>query len=135
MTCQREGCDQPVQSYKGIGKVPKYCSKKCCTVANYPSREVRRARTIKMKYGVSVEQYDQMLAAQNGACAICGGSGPDVSRFGVLVIDHDHETGEIRGLLCSNCNSAIGLLGDNLETVQKAAAYLSRHVALQEGVK
>lgn len=135
MTCRREGCDQPVQPYKGIGKKPKYCSPKCCTVANYPSRETRRARTIKMKYGVSVERYDQMLAAQGGACAICGGSGPDVSRFGVLVIDHDHETGEIRGLLCSKCNSAIGLLGDDLETVQSAARYLTARIRLQEGVK
>ena len=135
MTCQREGCDQPEQPYKGIGNVPKYCSKKCCVVANYPSKEVRRQRTLKTKYGISVEQYDQMLADQDGACAICGGSGPGASRFGVLVVDHDHETGDVRGLLCSNCNSAIGLMGDSLETVKKAADYLSRRVALQEGVK
>lgn len=130
-TCQRDGCASPAQKYKGIGNVPKYCSKVCCGIANRPDREARRAQNLKAKYGLTVQEYDQMLAAQDGACAICGASGSGVSRFGVLVVDHDHETGEVRGLLCSTCNSAIGLLGDDPETVQKAAGYLSRHTALK----
>lgn len=65
-----------------------------------------------------------MLAAQGGVCAICGetnASGRDLS------VDHDHETGEIRQLLCSNCNTGIGLLKDNPELLIKASAYLMKH--------
>lgn len=129
--CKRDGCDSPVQEYKGVGKVPKYCSKACCGIANRPNREARRAQNLKAKYGLTVQEYDQMLAAQGGACAICGASGSGVSRFGVLVVDHDHETGEVRGLLCSTCNSAIGLFGDSREIILKAASYLAAQDALK----
>jgi hypothetical protein len=59
-----------------------------------------------------------MVVAQDGRCAICG------SALEQLHVDHDHETGEIRGLLCSNCNVAISQLGDDVETMESAIAYL-----------
>src|SRR5688572_9957760 len=68
-----------------------------------------RKSYLKRKYGITVEQYDELLAAQGGVCAICT-SPPrdDIS----LHVDHDHETGERRGLLCFRCNNALGDFGD-----------------------
>lgn len=56
---------------------------------------------------------------QNGGCAICG-------RVTKLVVDHDHETNRVRGLLCSTCNTGLGKLGDNVENLRKAIVYLER---------
>lgn len=76
------------------------------------------------KYGISAAEFDQMLEEQGGVCAICAGprSGPG-NRFHV---DHCHDSNKVRGLLCGNCNTAIGLLGDDPERAEKAAAYLRR---------
>lgn len=76
------------------------------------------------KYGISAAEYDAMLAAQGGLCACCGVS---ENRNGKrLFVDHSHLTGEIRGLLCHACNAGVGLLGDNIEGVKRALAYLER---------
>jgi hypothetical protein len=73
-------------------------------------------------YGITVEDYDQMLESQGGGCYICG-VGPS-SR--ALDIDHDHRTGKVRGLLCSNHNRALGLLGDDPDLLLAAHTYLVR---------
>jgi Recombination endonuclease VII len=65
----------------------------------------------------------RLRAEQQQLCAICK---KHESETGTLCLDHCHDTGEIRGLLCRKCNAGIGLLGDNLETVRAATAYLSR---------
>lgn len=82
------------------------------------------------RYGVDSFMYEQMLAEQGGACAICkttdagihNGSGK-VKAFDV---DHDHKTGVVRGLLCNRCNRGIGMLGDDTRTLLNAHAYLSK---------
>jgi hypothetical protein len=71
-------------------------------------------------YGISVQDYDEMLESQGGGCYICG-IGP-VGR--ALDIDHDHRTGKVRGLLCSNHNRALGLLGDDPDLLLAAHTYL-----------
>ncbi len=71
-------------------------------------------------YGITVEEYDDMLESQGGGCYICG-IGP-VGR--ALDIDHDHRTGKVRGLLCSNHNRALGLLGDDPDLLLAAHTYL-----------
>ena len=90
-------------------------------------------RIIDGRGGVSVavtnEDYDDLLKAQSGKCAICRRA-PDVSKK--LSIDHCHLTGTIRGLLCSRCNTAIGLVEDNIKTLESAAAYLTRHAKYQD---
>lgn len=73
--------------------------------------------------GLTVEQYAEMLAAQGGRCAICGKT-PEAQGYR-LAIDHDHETGENRGLLCWACNSGLGKLGDNVEGLEAALRYLA----------
>ena len=74
-------------------------------------------------YGLTEKQYEDMFIKQKGVCAICGMS---PKKNGWLAVDHCHDTGYFRGLLCRRCNSAIGLLDDNCEKVQSAANYLRR---------
>ena len=75
------------------------------------------------RYGIDLEEFDRMLAEQGGVCAICGGGlRHGRNRFD---IDHDHVTGKVRGLLCSDCNRGIGFLRDNPDILKRAAEYLS----------
>lgn len=78
-------------------------------------------------YGITLEQYEQMLAEQSGRCAICGNFPPPSKRSNRLSVDHDHNTGEIRGLLCHRCNIAISGFEHQPELVFSAYAYLNRH--------
>ena len=77
------------------------------------------------KYGLTPDQYDDRLKSQNGCCAICKSNSPKTSRIKHFCVDHCHKTGKIRGLLCSKCNRAIGLLEDSVEFLQTAIGYLS----------
>jgi hypothetical protein len=86
--------------------------------------EVDRRSYLKRKFGITPEQYDEMLAAQGGVCALCGRQPrDDIS----LHVDHDHRTGAIRKLLCFRCNNALGDLGDDPELLRAAAEYLDAH--------
>jgi len=74
-------------------------------------------------YSISVEEYNNLLTKQNGVCAVCGQK--DLSSRNVhLSVDHDHNTHKIRGLLCNNCNRAIGLLKDDIKILESAIEYL-----------
>lgn len=79
--------------------------------------------------GLTACAHTRMRIKQQDLCAICGSAEqtrPLVDGTRRLCIDHDHITGRVRGLLCSGCNRAIGLLGDNVQMVDRAAAYLRR---------
>lgn len=86
----------------------------------------RRRQHLVTTYGITPEQYDELLAAQGGMCmcAICDATPEQNGK--ALAVDHCHETGQVRGLLCSPHNQAIGIFGDNLAGVQRAADYLAR---------
>lgn len=73
------------------------------------------------QYGLTPEDFDRLLAEQNGKCAICG---EGCSTGQNLSVDHCHTAGHVRGLLCRNCNRGLGLFGDDPERLAKAAAYL-----------
>jgi hypothetical protein len=81
-------------------------------------------RILKKTYGISVEDYNELLELQYGCCAICGRPQSEFKR--ILSVDHDHKTGKIRGLLCFSCNQALGLLHDNIQTLKKAIEYLEK---------
>lgn len=77
------------------------------------------------RYGITPEEYDKLYVAQDGKCAICEATrGSDTAEY--LCVDHCHETGAIRGLLCNSCNRGIGNLKDSVQLVTKALAYLTR---------
>ena len=82
-----------------------------------------RDMELKKMYGMTSEDYNKMVSQQNGLCAIC--SKPEMSlRYKRLSVDHCHKTGEVRGLLCTNCNKALGSFGDSISILKKAIAYL-----------
>lgn len=88
-------------------------------------RAAERARRLRSRYGLTPEDYRRMGARQRWRCAIC--ERPPYPAGTRLVVDHDHRTGEVRALLCSPCNSALGLMGDRAERLESAAAYLRKH--------
>ena len=83
-----------------------------------------RRSNLRQKYGISLEDYDAMLAAQGGRCAVCGTTDSGDRRFSTFSVDHDHVTGTVRGLLCSGCNRALGHVGDSPDRLMALAAYL-----------
>ena len=84
-------------------------------------RSYNRERRLKLEFGLSWDDYDLLLICQDGRCAICGGK---PRKYG-LAVDHDHKTGEIRGLLCSRCNHRmLGAANDDPARLRKAADYL-----------
>ena len=78
-------------------------------------------------YGMTRADYDRMLAAQDGRCACCGSMASGRKRWGRLTIDHDHETGAVRALLCAPCNAIAGQAGDNPARLRAVARYLEEH--------
>lgn len=75
---------------------------------------------LKKRFGITWEEYEKMFEEQEGVCALCKGSEKDR----MLSVDHCHVTGRVRGLLCGNCNRALGLLKDNKEVLIKAVEYV-----------
>lgn len=92
----------------------------------YPERaKARDLRTDLMRnYGISVDQYEKMRSDQNGCCACCGKHETEFQRR--LNVDHDHNTGAIRALLCNECNPGIGYFQDSFERLEMAIRYLKK---------
>jgi hypothetical protein len=78
------------------------------------------------RHGLTIDDYDRILAYQNGRCAICLCSTPG-GRWNVFYVDHDHSNGKVRGLLCSICNTMIGQAKDSTTRLRSAVRYLERH--------
>jgi hypothetical protein len=109
------------------------------TYMNRAQKVYRAVRTeafkgyeLKKRFGMSNADYDAMMEAQDGKCAICGGEesleirGKTIT----LAVDHCHAKGHIRALLCSNCNRGLGLFGDDPALLRAAASYLERHAEM-----
>jgi hypothetical protein len=97
-------------------------------------REWRRAedprsvkdRFLRWRFGIGLDEYEGILAGQGGGCAICG-NGNMQTRRKFLDVDHDHETGKVRGILCSPCNTALGLLREDPTRIARLAEYVRLH--------
>lgn len=88
-----------------------------------------------IRYRITKDEYETLLKSQNGVCAIC--KQPETARYKkgdivkstkMLSVDHDHKINNTRGLLCNNCNRAIGLLKDDPQILMSAAAYLLKRI-------
>lgn len=85
-----------------------------------------RIKNRRKKYRITDADFDRMAREQDYLCAIC--KAPPVNhRFKTLCVDHDHATGKVRGLLCHNCNAAIGMLKDSVTIIRSAANYMEFH--------
>lgn len=101
-------------------KGPAYVSKFVCKVCLKKEQRQQQAK----RRGITEVTYTTMLSKQNNKCAICG----DVESSGRrLAIDHDHETGKVRALLCSKCNRGLGFFRDSAYLLKKASEYLNEH--------
>lgn len=87
--------------------------------------DYEKNRRLQSCYGIDLETYSDLFAAQGGECAICGIHADLFER--ALAVDHNHETGKVRGLLCHNCNLALGSFKDDVARLQKAVQYLVRN--------
>ncbi len=81
------------------------------------------------KYNMTVNEYNSLKQKQHGMCAICGSSSSKKNFYHRLHVDHDHKTGKIRGLLCGNCNTALGKFQDNSKLLTKAIEYIREYIS------
>ena len=89
--------------------------------------EVTRARNLKKRFSMSIDEYNIIFLSQKGKCAICekAETTQDVNQnVKWLSVDHNHSNGNIRGLLCNACNTGIGKLGDSIKVLKSAVKYL-----------
>jgi hypothetical protein len=123
------------KSCKNCGKVYKpnspcnlYCSEEC-------SKKGKASAYLKRSYNISLRDYEKMLKEQKSLCAICKTEGWTMAEHHnlKLVVDHCHTTGIVRGLLCHNCNRALGLLQDSQENLENAIDYLKGATTIPEG--
>lgn len=121
MNCSVENCNKPAR-WNG----------RCGPHANKEWRKNNPTRVKELEFedkcrakGISTQDWINLFVWQGGVCAICKQEEPS-SRF-VLAIDHSHETGKVRALLCSRCNPALGYFLEDKERLKSAIQYLERH--------
>jgi len=124
----------------GVGSICKTCVNKRCNAWNDRHRDKINARSrelykndngtkskncqLKHMYGITLDQYNQMLADQQDKCAICFRKRSKSRR---LAVDHCHKTGKVRGLLCTRCNLAFGYVNENLDTILGMVDYARKY--------
>ncbi len=106
----------------------KHRDKRKAQIAEWQKKNPLANRNWKLRrqYGITHDDYESMFAKQNGKCSICGGD-PDF--HGRLVIDHNHITNEVRGLLCNRCNRVLGMTNENPKVLQSMVDYLCQYSA------
>lgn len=145
-TCKKCGQTKPLDDFHRESKAHdgrtfycKECNKKKARdwYANNVDHAKERMRThnrtragefrdynLRRKYGITAAEYDALLEEQGGVCAICGGT-ERIEDGRAMAVDHCHRTNKVRGILCSHCNRAIGMLGDDPEVIARAVTYLN----------
>lgn len=115
-------------SKDGHNSYCKVCSYEKCKEWRLDNPDHDRKRSLKQRYGLTIEEWQVLVSKQKNLCAIC--LEPNTQRNNKteevrsLHVDHNHDTGEIRGLLCHGCNAALGLVKDNVNTLVRMIDYL-----------
>lgn len=123
LNCGEEFSELNIKIRAGKGK---FCCNECYQEYRKKNKkdvkELNRLYQKKTKYGISPEDYYSMFEKQNNRCAICGEEFSDSNK---AFVDHCHKTNKVRGLLCTRCNTLLGMAKDNIETLQNAIKYLN----------
>lgn len=113
------------------GKEYRARNKERLRIKRHEYLERRRANYLRHKlevrYGLTKEQHEKLVVVSNGQCQICKGRELKQNTIGVynnLSVDHDHQTGKVRGLLCNRCNTALGFFADDVNLLEAAVSYL-----------
>jgi hypothetical protein len=134
--CNKCGKDKSIHDFCIDKTRPSGHSKPCKSCHTEDGRKYKKDNPLKVKqyfrnnhlaktYGVSTDWYKLKIESQNNLCAICKRS---ESAYGNLCVDHDHNTGKVRDLLCNRCNSAIGFLDEDILRFEAAIEYLKKHL-------
>jgi DNA-directed RNA polymerase subunit RPC12/RpoP len=126
--CKKELDDS--EFYKGYYKCKKCHAKhmKSWQKRNPEKKSIIERRSRLKKYNITIDEYNNLLKKQNYSCAICGRKTSGRKDNDNFAIDHDHNTQKVRGLLCMQCNTAIGKLKENIEYFNKAILYLQKDI-------
>lgn len=119
--CKECGID-----YTPIAPSHLYCSEDCSDTGH-------QRNWLRKNYNMTLDEYQEIFKKQRGLCAICGSEGFAIARNQrqMIVIDHCHASGAVRGLLCHNCNRALGLFKDSVENLKNAIQYLEGATTIQ----
>lgn len=88
-------------------------------------KNCQKFSTLNYKYGLILNDWNELFEKQQGCCAICGTHQSELERK--LFVDHDHTTGKLRGLLCSKCNTALGYLQENINIINSLLGYVQKY--------
>lgn len=131
-TCSRCGEEKPTDDFYPHRRVCKVCTRAYQRGLAASCPDYHRARNLNRRYGISIEEYQTLLANQNFACAICEVEISDTLAYKdkrSVVVDHNHDTGEVRGALCSKCNLVLGHARESTNILYRAIVYLSERGA------
>lgn len=87
-------------------------------------KQITSENSLKRKFGLTLKEYDKLAEKQDYKCAICNTTEVGMPNMGRFVVDHNHDTNEVRGLLCNNCNTMLGFAGDSINTLLEGVKYL-----------
>lgn len=131
LTCKYCGGEFETLQLKANTGKEKFCSRECYNLYRRENSTDLKERNIlyqkKTKYGLTEEKYKELFIEQDNKCSICGTPFEDTKAF----VDHDHKTGKVRGLLCTQCNTLLGMAKDNTEILDAAIQYLKNSDILQ----
>lgn len=134
--CQRCKQHLPLSMYGKLSSSKDGFNYRCKPCANQANKESaarnpdrlatsKRNSWLQRNYGIDNDEYDRMVREQDDKCGCCGTADKGTNRS-YWCVDHDHQTGVVRGLLCATCNKSIGQLGDTVEALERALAYLKK---------
>jgi hypothetical protein len=106
--------------YDSIKNTPEFIEKRRLNKLKGRNKEVERDYSYRVKYGITLKDYNEMYTNQEGKCKICN------LHYDKLNVDHCHTNGNVRGLLCNTCNTGIGLLKDDISILKNAINYLNK---------
>jgi hypothetical protein len=125
--CSRCGETKNVNEFhrKASTKSGLHSNCKECRKQTDNNKAQQRKYQLKYNYGMTVDDYNDMLQSQNNRCACCGIHKAKIK--GLLHVDHCHDTGKVRGLLCVSCNTGLGKFHDDIDLLKDAINYLEKH--------